>query len=209
MDYPEPWVGKEDIRNGIFAGESGGDYDALFGFSNRSGGQFQDVRLTSMTAGQAAEFSAPSGQYGQWVKGQVGRVATPMGAYQVVGTTLRSAIDAGVVSPDERMTPEVQDRIGRWVLDTQGTGAWEGYKGPQQDYNPSQKAYTSDQRMAPDLPMGTPFNPQYPQQNALAKPEEPQNRLAYEGQDPRAFMIQPMQNALAKFNTQNPYARTT
>ena len=56
---------------------------------------------------------------------------------------------------------------------------------------------------------GTPFNPQYPQQNALAKPDEPQNRLAYEGQDPRAFMIQPMQNALAKFNTQNPYARTT
>ena len=39
----------EQIRNGIFAGESGGDYNALFGYSNRPGGQFEGTRLTDMT----------------------------------------------------------------------------------------------------------------------------------------------------------------
>jgi hypothetical protein len=28
----------EEIRNGIFAGESGGDYNAVYGFQNRPGG---------------------------------------------------------------------------------------------------------------------------------------------------------------------------
>lgn len=142
MGRVSPWAGKEDIQRGIFAGESGGDYNALFGYSNRPGGQFADVQLTNMTAGEAAEFSSPSGPYGQWVKGQVGRVATPMGAYQIVGTTLRSAIDAGVVDPNEQMTPEVQDRVGRWIYDTQGTGAWEGYRGPQAGGQPVQTAQT-------------------------------------------------------------------
>lgn len=120
----------EAIRSGIFAGESGGDYDALFGFSNRDGGRYSNVRMTDMTAAEALDFANPSGDYGQWVKDQVGRVSTPMGGYQVVGTTLRDAIEAGVVQPGERMTPEVQDRLGRWIYETQGTGAWEGYRGP-------------------------------------------------------------------------------
>tara|TARA_R110000824_G_scaffold94974_1_gene228720 strand:- start:379 stop:1005 length:627 start_codon:yes stop_codon:yes gene_type:complete len=119
------------IRNGIFAGESGGDYDALFGFSNRDGGRYSNVRLTDMTVDDALNFAAPSGDYGQWVKGQVGRIATPMGAYQVVGTTLRAAKDALGLTGNERMTPETQDAIGQWILAEQGTGAWEGYRGPQ------------------------------------------------------------------------------
>lgn len=51
----------EQIRNGIFAGESGGDYNALFGFSNRDGGKFSNVRLTDMTLDQALNFASPSG----------------------------------------------------------------------------------------------------------------------------------------------------
>lgn len=125
----------EKIKAGIFAGESGGDYDALFEFSQREGGAFEGVKPTQMTVGQIVQFTDPSGEYGQWVKGKVGRVATPVGAYQVVGTTLRDAIKAGVVSPNEQFTPDVQDRVGKWVLSTQGTGAWEGYKGPQDPSN--------------------------------------------------------------------------
>lgn len=116
------------IRQNIFAGESGGDYDALFGYSNRPGRQFEGTRLTDMTVDQALNFANPSGAYGQWVKGQVGRVATPMGAYQVVGTTLRDAKRGLGLRGDEKMTPDLQDRIGRWIYETQGTGAWEGYK---------------------------------------------------------------------------------
>jgi hypothetical protein len=119
-----------DIQRGIFAGESGGDYGALFNYENRPDGRFSNVDLTQMTVDQALQFADPSGPYAQYVKGQVGRVATPMGAYQVVGSTLRSAKEGLGLTGNERMTPELQDRIGQWVYQAQGTGAWEGYKGP-------------------------------------------------------------------------------
>lgn len=127
----------EEVKNGIFAGESGGDYNALFGFQNRPGGKFQDVKLTDMTVDQALQFAAPSGEYGQTVKGQIGRVATPMGAYQIVGTTLKAAKDGLGLTGNEVMTPELQDVLGGWILANQGTGAWEGYKGPRDGYTPA------------------------------------------------------------------------
>jgi hypothetical protein len=122
---PQDW---SRIQQGIFAGESGGDYGALFGYQNRPSGRFSGVDVTKMTVDQALDFAKPSGEYGQYVKGQVGRVATPMGAYQVIGTTLRAAKDGLGLTGAETMTPELQDRIGQWVYKTQGTGAWEGYK---------------------------------------------------------------------------------
>lgn len=124
---PANWL---EIRNGIFAGESGGDYDALYGFQNRRGGRFANVKLTEMTVEEAIEFSRAGGEYGQWVKGQIGRVATPMGAYQIVGTTLRAAARAMKLQGDEIMSETLQDRIALWIYRTQGTGAWVGYRGP-------------------------------------------------------------------------------
>lgn len=123
----EPIGMPADVQAKIFAGESGGDYDAVFGYQQRPGGQFEGVKPTEMSVEQVLQFQDPSGPYGQFVKGQVGRVATPVGAYQIVGATLRDAVKAGVVSPNEQFTPEVQDRVGNWILQTQGTGAWEGY----------------------------------------------------------------------------------
>jgi len=117
----------QQLKANVFPGESGGDYNALFGYSNRPGGQFADVNLTDMTVDQALQFSDPSGPYGQWVKGKVGRVATPMGAYQVVGSTLRAAKRGLGLTGNERMTPELQDQIGQWIYQTQGPGAWEGW----------------------------------------------------------------------------------
>lgn len=124
---PANW---DAIRNGIFAGESQGDYNALFGFSNRPGGKFANVRLTTMTVDQAIQFSLPSGTYARTVKGQIGRIATPMGAYQVVGTTLRAAKEGLGLTGAEIMNKDLQDRIGQWIYRAQGTGAWVGYKGP-------------------------------------------------------------------------------
>lgn len=116
------------IRSNIFAGESGGDYNALFGYANRPDGAFAGTNLTGMTVDQALQFSDPSGPYGQWVKDRIGRVATPMGAYQVVGKTLRAAKQGLGLSGNEMMTPETQERIGKWIYETQGTGAWAGYR---------------------------------------------------------------------------------
>ena len=122
---PQDW---SRIQQGIFSGESGGDYGALFGYQNRPGGKFANIDLTKMTIDEALDFANPSGNYGQFVKGQVGRVATPMGAYQVVGSTLRDAKKGLGFSGQETMSPEDQAEIGKWIYKTQGTGAWEGYK---------------------------------------------------------------------------------
>lgn len=91
--------------------EGGGNYDTLFGHSQRFNGEFQGVRVSEMTIGELSQFSSTSGQYGQWVKGQVGRVATPMGRYQIVGTTLRETAERMNLGPDTVFTPEVQDAM--------------------------------------------------------------------------------------------------
>jgi hypothetical protein len=123
----------EQLKRMVFPGESGGDYNALFGHSNRPGGQFEGVNLTDMTVNQALQFSNPSGAYGQYVlrnrpDPEMG-VATPMGAYQVVGRTLRAAMQGLGLTGDERMTPELQDQIGMWIYQNQGPGAWQAWGG--------------------------------------------------------------------------------
>lgn len=116
---------------GIFAGESGGDYNALFGYQNRPGGRFENTRLTDMAIEDVLRFTDPQGPYASYVRGEVGRTATPVGAYQVVGTTLRDAVNALDIDPSTPFNQATQDRIGEWIFSTQGTGAWEGYQGPQ------------------------------------------------------------------------------
>jgi hypothetical protein len=111
----------------IFPGESGGDYDALFGYANRPGGKFENVKLTDMTIGEVLAFTDPNGPYGQGVKSQIGRVATPTGAYQVVGTTLRGAVKGLGLDPNQKYDEATQDRIGQWIYETQGPGAWEAW----------------------------------------------------------------------------------
>lgn len=117
----------DELKRMVFPGESGGDYNALFGHAHRPGGQFAGVNLTDMTVDQALQFAAPSGAYGQSVRGQIGRVATPMGAWQVVGTTLRAAKEGLGLTGSERMTPALQDQIGMWIYQNQGPGAWEAW----------------------------------------------------------------------------------
>lgn len=117
----------DELKRMVFPGESGGDYNALFGYANRPGKQFAGVNLTDMTVDQALQFAAPSGAYGQSVKNQIGRVATPMGAWQVVGSTLRAAKDGLGLTSSERMTPDLQDKIGMWIYQKQGPGAWVGW----------------------------------------------------------------------------------
>jgi len=120
----------EEIQQGIFAGESGGDYNALFNFQNREDGRFSDVKLTDMTINEALAFADPQGDYARYVASlNEGQISTPMGAYQIVGRTLRDAKNALNLDGDVKMTPSVQDKIAKWILKTQGTKAWAGYKG--------------------------------------------------------------------------------
>src|SRR5262245_8307715 len=189
------------IKAGIFHGESGGDYDALLGFSNRPGGAFSNVKLTDMTVDQAIDFAR--GPYASYSRDKVGRVATPMGAYQIVGSTLAAAKRALGLSGSERMTPELQDQLGEHILQTQGTGAWAGYKGmrdpssikpisPTARYDPRSDTPSNRQPTGSKLPgpgpdstvtTPTPYSPTWrtdsPSPYALPQPkkERPQNWL--------------------------------
>lgn len=120
--------------------EGGGDYDTLFGHS-QNGGPFNGVKITNMTLSQVLDFANPRGQYGQWVKGKVGRVATPMGRFQFVGSTLRQvATEMGLDLDNTVFTPDVQNAMfthyaTKVIGNKTGAsarsalrGAWEGMK---------------------------------------------------------------------------------
>ena len=125
---PTPAMAMEELKANVFPGESGGDYNALFGYANRPGGKFEGVNLTDMTVDEVIEFTDPKGPYGQWVKGQIGRVATPTGAFQTVGTTLKDAVRGLGLTGDEPYNEATQDAIGMWIYENQGPEAWEGWK---------------------------------------------------------------------------------
>lgn len=90
--------------------EGGGDYDTLFGHSQKDG-PFAGTSVSSMTIADALAFSDPSGPYAQWVKQRVGRVATPMGRHQIVGTTLRNAVKELGLDPSKPFDAQTQDMI--------------------------------------------------------------------------------------------------
>jgi hypothetical protein len=115
------------LKSNVFPGESGGDYNALFGYANRGSGPFGGIKLTDMTINQVLDFTDPRGPYAQSVKGQIGRVATPTGAYQVVGRTLRDAVRGLGLTGNEVYDEGTQDRIGQWIYENQGPNAWEAW----------------------------------------------------------------------------------
>lgn len=92
--------------------EGGADYNTLFSFVNTKGKPFEGVRVSNMTLGDLYKFSSTSGQYGQYVKAKnKGVLATPMGRYQFVGSTLQSVAKDMGLSADTVFSPEVQDKM--------------------------------------------------------------------------------------------------
>ena len=119
--------------------ESGGandQYDTLYGHRNRKNG----VRVSQMTIGEAGQFASPSGEYGQSVNAEIGRVATPMGKFQIVGTTLRGLQKDLGLPDDVPFSPQVQEQLGLFLAQRRVEGRsqeaarnglraeWEGFK---------------------------------------------------------------------------------
>lgn len=102
-----------DLMGYVDATEGGGDYSTLFGHSQRDGGRFAGTDVTKMTIGQLYEFTDPNGAYGQWVKeaNPKKEVATPLGRYQIVGSTLRDTAKTLGLSDDTVFSPSVQDQM--------------------------------------------------------------------------------------------------
>lgn len=119
--------------------EGAGGYDTLFGHAQR--GPFAGTDVSQMTIGDALAFASPSGAYGQHVKGQIGRVATPMGRHQIVGTTLRNAVQEMGLDPSMPFDQNTQDAVAAHLARRRIAGAgtmdgkiaglrseWEGFK---------------------------------------------------------------------------------
>lgn len=132
--------GASSFLSAIDKTEGGGSYDTLFGHAQRDGGQFAGVKVSQMPISDVLAFASPSGSYGQSVKGKVGRVATPMGRYQIVGSTLRNAVSEMGIDPSAPFTPEVQDAVATHIArraisgksDSAAIdalrGTWEGFR---------------------------------------------------------------------------------
>ena len=89
--------------------EGGADYDTLFNYSNREGGQFAGTRVSQMTIGDLLAFS--DGAYADYSRAQLGYKATPMGRYQIVGDTLEQTAKEMGLHNNIRFTAEVQDAM--------------------------------------------------------------------------------------------------
>lgn len=121
--------------------EGGGDYDTLFGHSQRDGGAFAGTRVSNMSIKDALAFADPNGPYAQSVKGKIGRVATPMGRHQIVGTTLRNAVGEMGIDLNTPFNKGTQDAIAAHLARNRLAGQssmegkvsalrseWEGFK---------------------------------------------------------------------------------
>ena len=104
--------GYEPLKS-VLAVKEAGSYNTLFGNSEREGKPFAGTDVTKMTIGDLMEFSSPRGQYGQWVKenNPEGVVSTPMGKYQIIGTTLRQLQKEMGLPLNTMFTREVQDAM--------------------------------------------------------------------------------------------------
>jgi len=77
-------------------------YDTLYGNFETKNTPFKGYAVSQQTVGDLITFSEPSGEYGQYVKPRLGKqteaykkglTSTPMGKYQIVGSTLRDLVN--------------------------------------------------------------------------------------------------------------------
>jgi len=80
--------------------------------------------LTEMTVAEAIEFGT-SDAYRNYSRDALGRgpnelPSTPMGKYQIVGTTLKDLVDRGLVDPNAQFDADTQEQIGSLLVKNRG-----------------------------------------------------------------------------------------
>ena len=125
-------------------------YDTLYGNFETQETPFKGVQVSTMTLGELYDFSKPSGEYGKYVKPRLGKqteayrrglTSTPMGKYQIVGTTLRDVAKRMGLPPETVFNKKTQDDMFLFLArDAVGRGksqaskrsnlrgVWEGFK---------------------------------------------------------------------------------
>ena len=96
------------------------NYDTLYGNAEVKSKDFKNVKVSDMTLGELVEFTRASNDYGKWVKPRLPKdsyaaknnlTSTPVGKYQIVGTTLRALIDKYDYDLDTKFNKETQDKM--------------------------------------------------------------------------------------------------
>ena len=139
--------GAGDLQALVDQTEGAGDYNTLFGFAQDKDTPFNGVDVSTMTIGELETFTDPDGEYGQWVKARnKGVVGTPLGRYQIVGSTLKDVASDLGFDKDTVFTPEVQDQMFAYLVSrrlknaktdkqmlTQLRNEWHGFKSVDDD----------------------------------------------------------------------------
>jgi muramidase (phage lysozyme) len=89
------------------ADSEGANYNTQFGYQKTTGGK----ALTDMTIAEV--MSTQTKQSG----------SSAIGRYQFMHRTLQDLINKGIVKPDDKFSPETQDRMATYLIDTKRHGA--------------------------------------------------------------------------------------
>jgi hypothetical protein len=109
----EQLIGASIVDSSLIQAESGGNPDALLGHSQDDFGWYP----SNQTIGENIEFANPDGDYAAFSREYLGgeNYSTPMGLYQITGTTLQDIVDRFGddigVDLDTPFTPDVQQRL--------------------------------------------------------------------------------------------------
>ena len=96
---------------------TGNGYSGPFSKMKQHGGK----KLTSMTVGEVMALQAPrSMSDAEWIK--QGRLHAT-GRYQIIGPTLKTLVDRGVVSKDDRYNAATQNKLGVALIKGRGRNA--------------------------------------------------------------------------------------
>ena len=102
-----------------------GGYDRLLGFSENE--RFKDMKpLTEMTVAEAIAFGT-SDRYKDFSREVLNRGAddlpsTPMGKYQILGSTLKGLVESGDVDPNALFDEATQEKLGTHLIERRGFG---------------------------------------------------------------------------------------
>lgn len=95
-------------------------YDTLYGNFESKNTPFKGYSVSQQTVGDLINFSEPSGAYGRYVKPRLGKqteaykkglTSTPMGKYQIVGSTLRDLVNRMGLPKDTVFNKATQDSM--------------------------------------------------------------------------------------------------
>jgi len=115
-----------DLKKGISLAEGtsdAGGYDRLLGYQEDN----FNVKPTEMTVQEIIDFQDSKGPYAEYSRainkklGKVnpdgtGVISTPVGKYQIVGSTMKGLIRAGVLDPNEKFNVNAQERAANHLI---------------------------------------------------------------------------------------------